>query len=172
MTAQKLDGELVAAKIKANLSTRIAALAERVDAGGQVLQEGRVEAAPGKGAVELGRVHAGQGGADSGVQHLPGQPRRIPAPDREEGLDPAPRQNSFAVVAYVFQEEVAKGQRLDAGLAGALQGSGGQRCAFGVISDAADQRLLDLQHQIEIAPQGIDDLDRLGDDLHADAVAR
>jgi len=79
----------------------------------QVGQELGVEITTGEAAGQHSRIDAGDLGAETGRDHLPGKPVRRNLPDRKKGLQTGSGELFFAVGADVGKEEVPESHRLD-----------------------------------------------------------
>src|SRR5262245_48098385 len=87
---------------------KLATLAAWLDRVRQLVEQGRVVAPSGDLPIEHARIQAGQDGAEPAVDHLAGQGRRRPAPERKDRLEPRAGQTLFAVAAHVFEKQVAE----------------------------------------------------------------
>jgi len=98
--------------------------ATRVDGFGQVAKESHIEAPPGKQAIELTGVEAGDDRAYTASHHVQRELARRQVPEREQRLDSRTLQLPLTVRANVTQEEIAESNRLNADVEGAgAQGS-------------------------------------------------
>ena len=114
----------------------LAALAARIDCGGEVSEEHRVEDAAGEGRAEVARVNTGKTRAKPGGDHLAGKlgggDAEVGAPDGEDRFESGSGEALDAIGADVFEEEVAKGDAVEAFRGGALADLGHARLVVGV----------------------------------------
>ena len=110
---------------------------------GRSARNSQIEAPAAKGRRELARVHARHDRLDADVDHLVGQCRRRPAPQREDRLQPGRGESALTVGPHVLEEEVPEDHLGDAVLA-----RNGQSVAHEALVDLvrARKRQLDDVH--------------------------
>src|SRR5574341_298367 len=75
----------------------------------EVLQQCAIKEAPGKRSVQMARINAGEDRLEAHVHKRAGQGVGVLTPDREDGLHPDPGKIPLAVLAHIFEEQVAEG---------------------------------------------------------------
>src|SRR4051794_22096852 len=79
----------------------------------QILQERLIEIPAGEGRVQLARIHTGQLRLHARRHHVPSERRGRDSPDRKQRLQLRFGHLSQAVRANIFEEQIAKRDRLD-----------------------------------------------------------
>ena len=114
----------------------LATFAAGVNGGRQVAEEVGGEDAAGKAGVEVAGVNAGEVRTEPGGNHLvrefAGRDARGGAPDREDRFEAGAGELPDAVVADVFEEEIAEGDAVDSGGGGAGEDLGHLRLVLDV----------------------------------------
>ena len=92
---------------------KLTILTAGVNVCGQVLKKRVIEVATDKRAIELFQVHAGEDGAETGVDHLVRGGLCGPSPQRKQRCEASTRKVRLSIGAHVFEKEVSKSDRFN-----------------------------------------------------------